>query len=165
MKRHLITLFICSLALAACGGGSGGSSDSEETSERSTEVIPGTAARFETTSLEFGLVAVGSSKTRTAVLHNDGSVEADFSRIEGLPSGFTASGCDSVPAGGSCELTVKFRPLGYGARSSADVGPARADVVSNRLFVRGSGIDPCLGSWVPAPREDRAHAQAAEACQ
>lgn len=148
MKKSLFALLISACALAACGGGGGsdGSSgpDSQPDGSTSTEVISSTTARFEKTTLEFGEVPIGSGKVTTVVLHNDGTVEADFHLMDGLPTGFTITGCSSVPAGGTCELKVIFAPRTKGVIASTNVAPTRADVISNRLSVSGSGVIACL---------------------
>jgi hypothetical protein len=121
------------LALVACGGG--GSEPTSTTSEVALDrtVIKGTTARFGAETVDFGTVTVGVTARRQVELFNDGVSAADFSAMENLASGFTASGCSAVPAGGSCSLTVAIRATSVGNKASPGVFPARADAVTNRL--------------------------------
>jgi hypothetical protein len=80
----------------------------------------GTVVEFNPASLSFGTVKRGGSKTLTTTLSNPGSTALSIGSI--TISGSTAfsqtNTCGaSVVAGGSCTISVTFRPLGIGSFS------------------------------------------------
>lgn len=158
-RSVFIALLACA-ALSACGGG-GSDTPVNPPDAPDTSVIEGTTARFETTSLSFGYADVGRSVTKTVTLYNDGTAAADFSLMDNLPASYRVSGCESVPAGGSCVLSVTFHPTSNGRRSGTDIAPTRADSITNRLSVTGLGIDAC-GMSVPDGTAGQVSAQATQ---
>lgn len=104
------------------------------------------------TSLDFGTVNVFTTSTQVLSVTNTGSADLNITSltVSGENStNFTASGCfSSVPAGGSCAITVNFRPTFNSARSAnltiAHNGLTSPAVVS--LTGLGSGT-VTLGDW------------------
>jgi len=99
------------------------------------------SARWSTTSLVFGGVAVGSSLTKNVTLYNDGDGAGDFSAFAGLAPGLTADAttCTSVAPGTGCSVRFTFTPVGSVALSAPNVYPA-AGAHSNVLNVTGQGL-------------------------
>jgi hypothetical protein len=80
----------------------------------------GTVVEFNPTSLRFGSVKRSGSKTLTTTLSNMGSMALSISSITitGSTTFSQTSTCGtSVVAGGSCTITVTFRPTGIGSFS------------------------------------------------
>jgi hypothetical protein len=80
----------------------------------------GTVVEFNPTSLSFGSVKRGDSKTLTTTLSNTGSTALSISgiTITGSTAFSQTNTCGtSVAAGGSCTITAIFRPTGIGSFS------------------------------------------------
>ena len=76
------------------------------------------------TSVNFGNVSIGDTPEGSITLRNTGTLDLEISAITitGLHlSEFDyTSGCTSIPAGGSCTMTVSFRPdLPFASKSAA----------------------------------------------
>ncbi len=83
----------------------------------------GTALSFSASSLNFGTVAVGSTTPLPLVITNTSSSAVTFNNVS--KSGTNASeygqsnNCSpSIPANGSCTITVTFKPLAAGTRTA-----------------------------------------------
>lgn len=83
------------------------------------------AATLAPGSLDFGIVAVGKSASRTASVTNSGGGTLTITSLAmggANPAEFTAKGCapgTALAAAGSCTLTITFRPASATARSAS----------------------------------------------
>jgi hypothetical protein len=84
---------------------------SNNTGSGSSPIVPGSAG------LNFGSVAIGSSKTLTDTLANDSSSSVTISTVQGVGSGFTVSGLAlplTLAAGQSISFSVIYQPTAAG---------------------------------------------------
>lgn len=84
----------------------------------------GTFVQLTPSSLSFGNVAVGSTSSKSVTLSNTGRTGLTIQQVKftGANMGdFTQTNTcgTSVPAGGTCSLTVTFKPAAKGARSAS----------------------------------------------
>lgn len=93
-------------------------------------------------SLAFGNVLTGQTATATLTIANTGNRALTVSGLA-YPAGFSGAWSGTVPAGGSQEVTVRFRP-----RKAARYGglvTVNSDKTSgkNTIAVTGTGVLPC----------------------
>ncbi len=115
-----------------------------------TGVAPGALA-FSPTTLAFGDVTVGSSATLTTTLSNSGGAAVDDILVAVTGTGYTrdaASTCStmafSLPAMGSCTLTVRFQPGAAGAANGSATATAASANASASLT--GNGLSAGAGA-------------------
>jgi len=98
-----------------------------------------------TTSIDFGVVEVGHSDTRTLIIGNDGSADLTISSVSSSSPSFDPSGIGwpaSIPPGGSATITVTFDPSVVGA-FTADLTVASDDPDGPSIVALiGSGAEP-----------------------
>jgi Putative Ig domain len=90
------------------------------------------------------LVSTSSSKQPLAII-NTGSNSMTISGVHlagGNPSSFTvdASGCTSVPAGGTCIVKVGFSPSGLGPLNAQMNISTSATAAPTQVFLNGNGV-------------------------
>ncbi len=104
-------------------------------------VAPSPLAHWQSTTLDFSGVPVGSSATRSLVLSNVGTAPGNFSQFSAPVAGLQvdASACAQVAPGSSCNVTLTYAPSGMTALAAAGlapVGPAH----DNLLSITGTGL-------------------------
>jgi hypothetical protein len=128
--------------LIGCAGGTGVSPNTQTTTHTSTPVASTLAAA---SSLDFGNISVGATKTDPLVLSNqttDGSTIA-VSAITVAGTGFTLNSVPSLPQslapGQSLSLNVTFSPLSAGAASGSISVSSNAANPSLSVLLSGAG--------------------------
>jgi hypothetical protein len=100
-------------------------------------------SRWSATSLAFGSVYVGQTKTLSLTLHNDGFGQPFnwSAALVNLPTGFTAntSSCSSVAPGASCMVSITFSPTAVQSYSGSNIRPGSVSYTANVLSVSGTG--------------------------
>jgi hypothetical protein len=101
-------------------------------------------SRWSVTSLPFGNVYMGQTKTLSLTLYNDGFGQAINwnAALANLPAGFSAnvSACASVAPGGNCSVTIALTPTAVQAYSGSNIRPDTVSYTGNTLAVSGSGV-------------------------
>lgn len=107
----------------------------------SMAMSPGaTRAMTLTGDLDFGVVSVGRSVTRTLTVTNTGNSPLAVSAL-GFPAGFDAAfGATSIPAGGSQQVPVTFRPTRAGAHAGSVTLSGNQTSGRTTLAVSGYGV-------------------------
>jgi len=95
-------------------------------------------------SLQYASQTIGtSSQPQTVLLRNMGSASLAISSVTGNADFSEADNCGtSVPAAGSCTLSVTFNPVGPGARNGALVIHDDAAGSPHSISLSGSGVGP-----------------------
>jgi hypothetical protein len=119
-KYPLMLALMATCMLIGCAGGTGVATNSQTTTHTSTSV---TSTLTAASSVDFGNISVGATKTDPLVLSNqttDGS-SITVTAITVAGTGFTLSSVPSLPqtlaTGQSISLNVTFSPLSAGAAS------------------------------------------------
>jgi HYDIN/CFA65/VesB family protein len=97
--------------------------------------------------VDFGQLIVGNTARHTLLLRNTGGQALGVSDLRLTGAGFAREGsCGSIPAGGSCELTLVFAPAAVGDFTG------RLDIVSSDA--RGTVSVDLLGQSLAVPRPE-----------
>jgi dienelactone hydrolase len=101
----------------------------------------GTVVKFNPTSLNFGSVKVGHSSSLTTALTNTGSTALSISGITSSTPFTQTNNCGgSVTPGGSCSITVAFKPPSTGSFSGAVSVSDNGGGSPQRVPLSGSGV-------------------------
>lgn len=119
--------FNCQFQPTAAGSVSGGISISTDTAGASATIVlsgNGSQAQLSATpsSVNFGIVSLGSPNSQPIMLQNPGNAALTFSKVGLAGTGFSVTGIatgSSVAAGGSMAFNVVFSPTSSGAVSGA----------------------------------------------
>jgi hypothetical protein len=109
----------------------------------------GTVVELNPTSLNFGTVSVGQSKTLATILTNVGSTTLSITSITltGSSEFSQTNTCDgSVGAGKSCTISVTFKPTGAGAVSGNVSISDNGGASPQQVGLSGTGQAACGGS-------------------
>ncbi len=110
---------------------------------RGTGVLPAPVVAFDVSPVDFGDVAIGLSADRTVVVTNTGNApwRLTYAHMTGGPFAMPSTTCADawVAPGGTCSVTVRFRPTVAGA-SAAELQLTGADQVMWPLPLRGTGV-------------------------
>src|SRR5581483_2296196 len=90
----------------------------------------------------FGTVATGSSSpAQTVTVTNTGSASAPVSSVTTSGDFSQTNTCgSSIPAGGSCTVSVTFRPTATGSRTGSL--SITASGITNTVPLSGTGVAP-----------------------
>lgn len=94
--------------------------------------------------IDFGSQALATlSSSHVVAIHTGSTVDRVRTRIDGANRGdfvVASEDCGGVPAGGSCEILVRFAPDGLGARTATLVVTDPSDGETHSVALSGTGV-------------------------
>lgn len=140
-KRTVVTAFLgitASLALAACGGGGGGGGTSSGSNNSSTPAVT-----LSPTSLTFASQTTGtSSSAQTVTVTNSGQGPLTVTAVTVTGDFSQTNTCSTVAAGGTCAISVTFKPTATGARTGTLSIADNASGSPQTVALNGTGAAP-----------------------
>ncbi|MEU6406492.1 choice-of-anchor D domain-containing protein [Streptomyces sp. NPDC046985] len=107
-----------------------------------TGTAPGPIVSASPGSLTFGATAVGATATaQTVTLSNSGTSAATVSSVTTSGDFTQTDNCTSLPVGGSCAVTVSFKPSAGGARTGTLTVSSNANNSPTKVSLSGTGVD------------------------
>jgi hypothetical protein len=108
----------------------------------------------DTTSLDFGDVSVGSSRTDTVVVTNAGTALLSISQAASDNSRFTVSPSSAlILAGNSRNFIITFSPVSTGPKNASIVFTSDAAGSPDTVAVQGNGFVEGLGTYLSLPSD------------
>ncbi|HVV25189.1 MAG TPA: discoidin domain-containing protein [Pseudonocardiaceae bacterium] len=107
-----------------------------------TGTAPGPALSTNPASLTFAGTVVGStSAAQTVTVSNTGTSAASVSGVSVTGDFSQTNACSSIPVGGSCTVSVTFKPTAGGSRTGTLTVASNANNSPTTVALTGTGID------------------------
>jgi F5/8 type C domain-containing protein/HYDIN/CFA65/VesB family protein/ASPM-SPD-2-Hydin domain-containing protein/alpha-1,3-glucanase-like protein len=105
-----------------------------------TGTAPGPVLNTSPANLSFTRTVVGSAAAQTVTVTNSGTSAANVSNVAVTGDFSQTDNCGTIAAGGSCAVTVSFKPTAAGARTGTLTLTSNANNSPTTIALSGNGI-------------------------